>query len=122
MMQPEEVLLEVFENEGIQAWSTLDGIDSSNEFILMVRNETTVEHNATGLGWREFTYNMDLQCYKKGSQADAYSFADRVLLILDSMYDKCEVDLGIHSVGWLPPLNDKSGTSLGIQLTITQGE
>lgn len=123
MIQPEEILIDILGKSGIEAWSSLDDLDSVNEVVFLNRVSAFIDQQALGLGWQETVYSIDLQCYSSGSQLDAYELVDRVRAILTIAYDKdVRADLGILSIGWLPPLSDKSGASLGIQLTITQGD
>lgn len=123
MLQPEEVLIEFLGNSGIEAWSRLDSVEDSERFVLINRVSTEIENRTVGLEWTDFTYSIDLQCYTKGDQLDAYIFSEQVLEILKSIYyQDFRVGLGINSIGWLPPLNDLSGASLGITMIITQGD
>lgn len=122
-IQPEEIIIEALENSGVDAWSTLDSLENVDRVVLINRLSGTIEERSFCLGWITTTYDIDLQCYVDGSQLDAYEFADTVFVIMLEMSDNNHwVDLEFYSIEWLHPLNNRSGASLGIRITTTNGE
>lgn len=122
-MLPEELLMQKFNEKGVNAFVKLDDANYKDAFVLVVRT-SDFDEILDDDGWYVHNnYNFTISCFKKGGILDILEYAETIKDILyEFEYSDDIEDFTYGGGGMIPNLNDYAGYSLSIAIALQKNK
>lgn len=122
-MLPEELLMQKFNEKGVNAFVKLDDANYKDAFVLVVRTSDFDEILDDDGMYIHNNYNFTISCFIKGGILASIEFAEKIKdIIYEFEYSDDIEDFTYGGGGAIPDLNDYTGYSLSIAIALQKNK